>query len=129
MNYSFAIIGGGAWGTAISIALARESDHKVIIWVREKEVCEEINRFHKNSLYLPNVNLNKNIVATNNISEALAPIIFYVTPAQHFRRVINIHKQYLTNHCKSAIGGGSTKPSNLSVSTLHCPQLMRRSHT
>ena len=44
MNYSFAIIGGGAWGTAISIALARKSDHKVIIWVREKEVCEEINQ-------------------------------------------------------------------------------------
>lgn len=103
MKYSFAVIGGGAWGTAISIALARKSGHKVIIWMREQEVCEEINQYHKNSLYLPNVNLNKNIVATNNISEAIAPIIFYVTPAQHFRRVINSHKQYLKKSFKLII--------------------------
>ena len=42
-------------------------------------------------------------MATNNISEALAPIIFYVTPAQHFRRVINIHKQYLKKKFKLII--------------------------
>ena len=34
-----AIIGGGAWGTALSIVLGRRGSHQVCLWAYEDEVC------------------------------------------------------------------------------------------
>jgi len=34
-----AIIGAGAWGTALSIVLGRKESHRIRLWVHEKEVC------------------------------------------------------------------------------------------
>ena len=75
MNFKFAVIGGGAWGTAIANLLARLNNSTVIIWAKEKEVVNEINSQHKNSLFLEGIELEKNIYATDNISEAIAPFI------------------------------------------------------
>ena len=69
MNFKFAVIGGGAWGTAIANSLARLNNGNVIIWAKEKEVVYEINSQHKNSLFLEGIELEKNIYATDNISE------------------------------------------------------------
>ena len=41
MNFKFAVIGGGAWGTAIANLLARLNNSTVIIWAKEKEVVNE----------------------------------------------------------------------------------------
>ena len=37
-----AIIGAGAWGTALSIILGRTGTHRVRLWVHEQEVCDSI---------------------------------------------------------------------------------------
>ena len=94
MKFKFAVIGGGAWGSAIANLLARLNNSNVIIWAQEKEVVNEINSENKNSLFLEGIDLEKNIYATDNLSEAVAPFIFYVTPAQHFRKIISIQKKY-----------------------------------
>ncbi len=36
------ILGGGAWGTALSIHCARMG-HDTLLWAREQEVCDGIN--------------------------------------------------------------------------------------
>jgi len=95
MKFKFAVIGGGAWGTAIANLLARLRNSSVIIWANEKEVVDEINSFNKNSLFLKGVDLKNNIHATTNLSEAIAPLIFYVTPAQNFRNIILMQKDYI----------------------------------
>ena len=95
MKFKFAVIGGGAWGSAIANLLARLNNSNVIIWAQEKEVVNEINSENKNSLFLEGIDLKKNIYATDNLSEAVAPFIFYVTPAQHFRKIISIQKKYI----------------------------------
>jgi len=95
MKFKFAVIGGGAWGSAIANLLARINNSNVIIWAQEKEVVNEINLENKNSLFLEGIDLEKNIYATDNLSEAVAPFIFYVTPAQHFRKIISIQKKYI----------------------------------
>ena len=41
MRFSYAIIGGGAWGTALGNTVAKDSKKKVIIWSKEKEVAKE----------------------------------------------------------------------------------------
>ena len=48
-----AVIGAGAWGTAISIVLGRKATHNVRLWAHEPEVCESINARHVNELFLP----------------------------------------------------------------------------
>jgi glycerol-3-phosphate dehydrogenase (NAD(P)+) len=95
MSFKFAVIGGGAWGTAIAIFLARLENSSVIIWAQEKEVVKEINQENKNSYFLKNIDLKKNIYATDKLSEAIAPYIFYVTPAQNFRETITKQKKYI----------------------------------
>ena len=40
-----AVIGGGAWGTALAQVAAR-NDQPVLLWAREAEVIESINGRH-----------------------------------------------------------------------------------
>ena len=47
-----AVIGGGAWGTALACHAARLG-HGVTLWAHEPEVVQEVNARHRNSLYLP----------------------------------------------------------------------------
>ena len=103
MNFKFAVIGGGAWGTAIANLLARLENSSVVIWAQEKEVVGEINSKNKNSLFLKDIVLEKNIYATEKLSEAIAPFIFYVTPAQNFREIISAHKKYIDKKCEIVI--------------------------
>ena len=48
-----AIIGAGAWGTALSIVLARKGTHEVRLWAHEPEVCESISQRRVNERFLP----------------------------------------------------------------------------
>jgi glycerol-3-phosphate dehydrogenase (NAD(P)+) len=83
------IIGGGAWGTALAIALTRKGKHRVRLWAYEKEVCESINRGHENKLFLPGHHVPDSVLATNLLNEALhgTEIVVSVMPSHHVRRV------------------------------------------
>lgn len=84
-----AVIGAGAWGTAISIVLGRKGRHRVRLWALEKEVCESITARHVNELFLPGYAIPETVTATNNLEEALrgAEIVVSVMPSHHCRRV------------------------------------------
>ncbi len=47
-----AVIGAGAWGTALAIALARGGSHQLKLWAYEKEVVESIRATHVNEAFL-----------------------------------------------------------------------------
>lgn len=84
-----AVIGGGAWGTALACA-ARRAGNDVVLWARNERVVDDINSGTGNPLYLPDVALDTGIRASTNIAEALedAFAILLVVPAQHLRDVI-----------------------------------------
>lgn len=84
-----AVIGAGAWGTAISIVLGRKSHHRVLLWALEKEVCESISARRVNELFLPGHPIPETVSATNDLHEALrgADIVVSVMPSHHCRRV------------------------------------------
>ena len=103
MKFSYAVIGGGAWGTALANTIAKDTEKNVVVWAKEKKVVEEINQSKKNSLYFPNLILEKKIYATNNLNEAIASIIFYSTPAQHFRKILFLQKKFITKDMKILI--------------------------
>jgi len=83
-----AVLGGGAWGTALAAHAAR-LDHAVTLWAREPEVVEAIRARHENTAFLPRVPLPHSLVATTDPREAArgAELILLVPPAQHLRAV------------------------------------------
>lgn len=63
-------IGGGSFGTALGIMLAKKG-LKVSIWDRSPLVVEDINIKHENIKYVPNVVIPSNVVAFNDLREAI----------------------------------------------------------
>ncbi len=84
-----AVVGAGAWGTALAIALARQNRHDVSLWAFEREVCESIAKRGVNEMFLPGQQLPLGIHTTNSFEEALrgAQIVVSVMPSHHTRRV------------------------------------------
>ncbi len=92
-----AVIGAGAWGTALSIVAARRGNHRVRLWAYEPEVRESIAKQRENSLFLPDQRIPENVVATGNFEEALggAQIVISVMPSNHCRRLFESMRPWL----------------------------------
>jgi glycerol-3-phosphate dehydrogenase (NAD(P)+) len=86
---NIAVIGAGAWGTAIAIVLGRRGGHDVRLWAHEAEVCDCINSRRVNQLFLAECPIPDAVIATNNLEQALhgAEIVVSVMPSHHTRRV------------------------------------------
>jgi glycerol-3-phosphate dehydrogenase (NAD(P)+) len=83
----FAIIGGGAWGTALA-ATIRRAGAEIRLWAREAEIVAAINQRHENPVFLPGVVLDPAIIATGDLAAtANADAILLVVPAQYLRAV------------------------------------------
>jgi len=81
------IIGAGAWGTALSNILAKNQN--VVLWAKEKNVCDNINKNQENKRFLPKIKLRKQINCTteiNNIRDC--DILFLVIPVQYLSSVL-----------------------------------------
>src|SRR5450432_258835 len=92
-----AILGAGAWGTALAIVLARTSRHTVRLWSYEPEVRDSISAKRENSLYLPGFNIPSGVTATNSLAEALesSEIVVSVMPSNHCRSIFEQALPYL----------------------------------
>lgn len=91
-----AILGAGAWGTALA-QVAAAAQRAVTIWAREPEVVEGINTARENPLFLPGIRLNQVIRATDDLEDAAeADLILAVPPAQHMRGVLKELKPHVT---------------------------------
>ena len=83
-----AVIGAGAWGTALGDLLAA-AGHEVRIWAYEVDVVASINQQHENTRFLNGVRLAPGLRATNDQSAALerASLVIYATPSTHLRAI------------------------------------------
>jgi glycerol-3-phosphate dehydrogenase (NAD(P)+) len=84
-----AIIGAGAWGTALSVILGRKQTHEVRLWAHEKEVWESIAQRRVNEKFLPGQDIPTGVTPCNDLAEALenAAVVISVMPSQHCRRL------------------------------------------
>jgi glycerol-3-phosphate dehydrogenase (NAD(P)+) len=84
-----AVIGGGAWGTALGHTLA-VAGHDVWLWAREDDVVAHINETHANPRFLPAVALDSRLRAAHDMREVLreADLVFYVAPSHVLRDVV-----------------------------------------
>ncbi len=92
-----AVIGAGAWGTALSVVAARRGNHRVRLWAYEPEVRGSIAKQRENSLFLPGQGIPENVVATGDFEEALAgaQIVISVMPSNHCRRLFESMRPWL----------------------------------
>lgn len=81
-----AVMGAGAWGTALAKVLAEAGSH-VTLWARRAEIADEINTTRCNTRYLPGAQLPTPIRATADPAEALsgASTVLLGVPAQTMR--------------------------------------------
>jgi len=77
MNCQIAVLGAGAWGTAIAKVIS-EKGNDVIVWSFEESVKDDINLNNMNSRYLPDVKLPPALKATTNILEAAEGMQFLI---------------------------------------------------
>lgn len=83
-----AVIGGGAFGTAMACVL-RRSQHEVTLWAREPEVAAALNGQRANPLFLPGVTIEPGIEATADLAAAARgrDFLLIAVPAQHVRGI------------------------------------------
>ncbi len=79
------VVGAGAWGTAMATVSAR-AGRDTLLWARESEVIEAVNRDHENTPFLPGQPLDPAIRATGDLSDLSdRDALLLVVPAQHLR--------------------------------------------
>jgi len=84
-----AVIGAGAWGTALADLLARNG-HAVTVWAYEPDVAEAITRRHENPRFLPDVALAPSVRATSDLASAVdgASLVCAATPSHLLRGIL-----------------------------------------
>jgi glycerol-3-phosphate dehydrogenase (NAD(P)+) len=85
-----AIIGCGAWGTALAIALTRSSRaHHLSLWAHSADVVETIVARRINEIYLSGYELPASVEVTGDMAAALsgATVILGVMPSAHAREI------------------------------------------
>ncbi|MEL6435569.1 MAG: NAD(P)H-dependent glycerol-3-phosphate dehydrogenase [Pseudomonadota bacterium] len=80
---SVAVIGAGAWGTALAHAMA-SNGIKTRLWGRDNETLVSIRQTRTNPKYLPGIALHEEIEATEALGDALqgATHVLMAVPAQ-----------------------------------------------
>jgi glycerol-3-phosphate dehydrogenase (NAD(P)+) len=83
-----AVIGAGAWGTALADLLSGNG-HDTVLWALEPDVAATINECHENRRFLAGLPLVASLRATNDQAEAVAGATFvvYATPSEHLGRI------------------------------------------
>lgn len=83
-----AVIGAGAWGTALADVLAANG-HETVLWAHEIDVVDAVNRAHENVRFLAGARLTSSLRATHDHALALdgAELVVYAPPSNFLRRI------------------------------------------
>ena len=93
---SIAVIGAGAWGTALAGVAAR-AGRNVILCARSAETAKAIAAARSNPK-LPGITLHANIEVTDDVARAAAAdVVLIATPAQNLRAAVSALVPHLTD--------------------------------
>jgi glycerol-3-phosphate dehydrogenase (NAD(P)+) len=81
-----AVMGAGAWGSALAQVLA-DAGNSVSLWARRPEIADEINAEHRNRRYLGDAQLPAEVRATSDPAKALSGMttVLLAVPSQVMR--------------------------------------------
>jgi glycerol-3-phosphate dehydrogenase (NAD(P)+) len=92
------VLGSGAWGTAIALALHRRGGHDLTLWSHSAAEARQILRARENVLFLPGFPIPNSISITSTPeSLADADIIVSVIPSEFLRPTLTRLRKHLHN--------------------------------
>jgi len=84
---TIAILGAGAWGTALAWLWAKE-DQRILLWAHNAERVARMQKSRTNAEYLPDVQLPDSVEVTSDLIEcATADLMVFVTPSTVLRDI------------------------------------------
>lgn len=80
-----AILGAGAWGTALAIAFAQQ--HSLTLWSREADVAADLQHTRENKRFFPGYRLPESVRVVEDFASALsdAEVVLIATPMAGLR--------------------------------------------
>lgn len=113
-----AVVGAGAWGTALADLLARNGED-VHLWAREPDVVESINTDHENRRFLPGAPLHAGVRASGSLPAALegATVAVLATPSQVLRSVVRACASAFPRSAVVAVASKGIERDSLMVMT------------
>ena len=92
------ILGAGAWGTALALALHRRGGHQLSLWAHSPELAQEIIDAGENRQFLPGFPLPRTICVTADCgSVSDAQIVVSVIPSEFLRQSLLRIRKHLHN--------------------------------
>ena len=113
-----AVIGAGAWGTALGSVLAG-NEHDVVLWARETDVVESINSRHVNDRFLAGHALDPRLRATGDVADAAseADIVVFVPPSHALRTVAASTRRAISPDAIVAVASKGIERGTLALMT------------
>ena len=112
-----AILGAGAFGTALAVTLAREGK-AVALWTRDAGQALEMERARVNLARLPKVPLPEGVSVTSDLAGIDADCVLLAVPAQALRPFLAEHGQVLDGRTLVSCGKGIDRDTGLRPSQL-----------
>jgi len=90
MPFGFAILGDGAWGTAIALLLAQDPEHRVTLWSAREENARILREQRENVRLLPGVTIPPTVELTTDIAQAVAGADLWIAaiPTVYLRQTL-----------------------------------------
>jgi glycerol-3-phosphate dehydrogenase (NAD(P)+) len=113
-----AVVGGGAWGTALAHVLG-SNGHDVLLWAREPEVVVAVNQHHENTVFLAGAALSRSVKASSDIGAALegAGVVVYAAPSAHLREIAQRAGQHIARNAIVAVATKGIEEGTLALMT------------
>jgi len=113
-----AVIGAGAWGTALADLLAR-AGHDVTLWAREEDVVASVNERHVNDRFLAGIALAPSLRATSDPAAAVDGVdcVTYVPPSHVLRPVVRGHAASVPRDALVVVASKGIERATLAVMT------------
>jgi len=113
-----AVIGAGAWGTALADLLAR-AGHDVTLWAREADVVASVNERHVNDRFLAGIALAPSLRATTAPADAVDGVdcVTYVPPSHVLRPVVRGHAASVPRDALVVVASKGIERATLAVMT------------
>src|SRR6202171_907510 len=113
-----AVIGAGAWGTALADLLARNG-HQVTLWAYEADVVQAINDKHENVRFLAGHRLAPTVIAVGDLQKAVegAELVTLATPSQVLRPIVKSARASLRKEAPIVVASKGLEPGSLSLMT------------
>ncbi len=95
MDVRVVVLGAGSWGTTVAHLAAHNTP--TLLWARDPQVAEEIDRDHVNRRYLPDFVLHDKLQATDDLPDAVrqADVLVMGVPSSGFRQTLEEVRNHL----------------------------------